>query len=280
MRSRYKDITETPPQQVYNRCGGVFPYWQPGIFSAGTDRKGVKIMKRQFKNITAISLKKNSLLFCTCVVCIILISGALTGCSAMKDDQANDNNADTAKEAESIEETAPDFALTDSGKSFLEKMCRQLPDFSDEMDMDEEFWKSFIFFGYTSSVGETVRVYREDMGFDETERKVSEEEVSQYAQLAFGRELPDIKPVLADMAEGQTALYYEDGYYYIGVSDFPDLQYVYENCEIYEDDDYTYALVTYTVNFEDTENVGTVTLRIRPADNENKFVITSKVTDM
>lgn len=267
---------------------------------------GKKIMKRRFKNILATSPKKNGLLLCICAVCITLISGMLIGCSAIKNDspeesaQTNqtainadsednaaiqagapdDSNADIQKEAEPVKKTMSGFELTENGKSFLKKMCRQLPDFSNETDMNEEFWKSFIFGGYTASEGETVTVYREDMGFDETERKVSAEEVSRYAKLVFGKELPDIKPTLADMTESQTALYYDGGYYYIGVSDFPDFQYVYGSCEVHEDNGNTYALVTYNVNFEDTENAGTVTMRISPADNENKFVITSKVTDM
>lgn len=118
------------------------------------------------------------------------------------------------------------------------------------------------------------------MGFDETERKVSAEEVSQYANLAFGKELPDIKPTLADRIDSQAGLYYDEGYYYISVSDFPDFQYIYDNCETHEDNGNIYAIVAFNVNFEDTENAGTVTMHISPAENENKFIITSKVTNI
>lgn len=178
-------------------------------------------------------------------------------------------------------EEEPVFELTENGKSFLEGMCMVLPDFSDEADMDEAFWNNFIFCGYTSSDGETVTVYREDIGFDETERKVEAEEVSKYAKLVLGKELPDIKPAFDDMTEGQTALYYDDGYYYIGCSDFACYMYVYDNCEVQEENGDTYALVTYHIyeDYEDaSESAGTVTMRICPADNENGFVITSKTT--
>lgn len=235
-------------------------------------------------------------MICICAVCITLISGTLIGCSdkpkepenntdpenttVIQTDTQKDSNTDIQNETEPEENTMQDFELTEEGKAFLEKMCRQLPDFSSEADMNDEFWKSFIFYGYTASAGETVSVYREDMGFEETERKVSAEEVSQYAELALGKELPDIRPALSDMTDSQTAMYYDDGDYYIGVSDFPAFQYVYESCEEHEDNGNPYALVTYNVNFEDQENVGTVTMRLNPADNENNFVITSKVTDL
>lgn len=237
---------------------------------------GEKIMKRRFTNILATSTKKSGLLLCVCAVCITLISGTLIGCS----DTPKDSNTNIQNETVSGEDSSTDFELTDEGKEFLENMCQYLPDFSGEADLDEEYWKSFIFYGYTASAGKTVSVYREDMGFEETQRKVSAEEVSQYAELALGRELPDIRPTLSDMTDSQTAMYYDEGYYYIGVSDFPAFQYVYESCEEHEDNGNPYALVTYNVNFEDQENVGTVTMRLSPADNENNFVITSKVTDL
>lgn len=242
------------------------------------------------------SPKKSGLLICICAVCITLISGTLIGCSdkpkepenntdpenttVIQTDTQKDSNTDIQNETEPEENTMQDFELTEEGKAFLEKMCRQLPDFSIEADMNDEFWKSFIFSGYTSSAGETVTVYREDMGFEETQRKVSLEEVSQYTELTLGKELPDIKPALSDMTDLQTALYYDEGYYYIGASDFGALQYVYESCDVHEDYGNPYALVTYNVYLRGTESVGTVTMRLNPADNENNFVITSKVTDL
>lgn len=233
-------------------------------------------MKRRFTNILTTSPKKSGLLLCKCAVSITLISGMLIGCS----DTSKDSSTDIKNETEPEENTMQDFELTEEGKAFLEKMCRQLPDFSGEADMNEEFWKSFIFSGYTSSLGETVTVYREDMGFEETQRKVSSEEVAQYTELTLGKELPDIKPALSDMTDWQTAFYYDGGYYYIGVSDFGALQYVYESCEVHEDNGNPYAIVTYNAYLPAADNVGTVTMRLSPADNVNNFVITSKVTDL
>lgn len=149
---------------------------------------GERIMKKRFTNILTASPKKSGLLICICAVCITLISGTLIGCSdkpkepenntdpenttVIQTDTQKDSNTDIQNETEPEENTMQDFELTEEGKAFLEKMCRQLPDFSSEADMNDQFWKSFIFSGYTSSAGETVTVYREDMGFEETQRKI------------------------------------------------------------------------------------------------------------
>jgi len=45
---------------------------------------GKKIMKKRFKNVLLKSNKKNGWLVCVCVVCLTLMSGAMVGCSAVK----------------------------------------------------------------------------------------------------------------------------------------------------------------------------------------------------
>lgn len=45
---------------------------------------GKKIMKKRFKNILLKSNKKNGWFICVCVVCLTLMSGAMIGCSAVK----------------------------------------------------------------------------------------------------------------------------------------------------------------------------------------------------
>lgn len=172
-----------------------------------------------------------------------------------------------------------EFVLSESGKGFLQTMCLTLPEFSGSEDMDEEFWKNFIFYGYTGEGDgslELVEVEREDLGFKELEVKVSREDVKERARLALGVELPDYKPAFGDMNKGQTACYYQDGYYYIGVSDFPYYRYTYKECTAAEDDS---ILVEYKVSFEDQEDAGTITFNLRPEENANGFVIIKKTAE-
>lgn len=185
------------------------------------------------------------------------------------------------KAARRSEEELTPFTLTDTGKDFLTNMCQVLVDFEGYASMDDEFWWNFLFYSYTgasSENAEMVQVPREDLGFDETAVKVSLEEVQAYTRLTLGTDLPDFKPAFEDMPVGQTSCFYRDGYYYIGVSDFPAYQYHFSDFTAYEERFETFAIATFTMDFEDETNVGTVTFHLYPADNENGFIIASKTT--
>lgn len=64
-------------------------------------------------------------------------------------------------------------------------------------------------------------------------------------KLAFGIELPDLKPSFEDMEKGQTSFYYKDGYYYIGVSDLPDYQYTFSESAADKENDANTMLLVY-----------------------------------
>lgn len=169
--------------------------------------------------------------------------------------------------------------LTDQGKTFLAQMCKELNDFNAQTTMDEKFYRDFLFNSYTGASSEsTETVYRENLGFEETVVKVSLQEAESHTKLVFGTELPDIKPSFKDMEEGQTSFYYQDGSYYIGVSDFPDYQYTFLEIRADEKSD-TDMIVKFNIDFEGESNVGEVSFTISPENNENGFVIRSKTTE-
>mgnify|MGYP006883337741 CR=1 FL=1 len=171
--------------------------------------------------------------------------------------------------------------LTDNGKAFLAQMCNELNDFNSRQAMDDKFWHDFLFNSYTGGTSENIvteQVYREDLGFDETVVKVSIQEAQEHVKLVFGIELPDFKPAFEDMEKGQTSFFYKDGNYYIGVSDMPDYQYTFSEC-VADKENASNTIVKYTIDFMGESNVGTVTLGISPENNENGFIIRSKVTE-
>ena len=189
----------------------------------------------------------------------------------------------------------PDIVLSDEQKLFLQEMCYYVPTFSGVLMMqDADFWKKFIFRSFTCVTmdasgiyrpvygeGEHIRVYREDLGFEESEFKISERYVQEYARLIFGVDMPEFKPAFEDMQEGQTALYYKDGYYYIGVSDFGEEEYRFRDLEVFRERYDTSALASYDIllhneNNGDYEVVGTVQFHLYYADNALGFVIASK----
>lgn len=178
-------------------------------------------------------------------------------------------------------EETTSVTLNDKGKLFLMQMCSELNDFNSGTTMDEKFWRDFLFNSYTGGTSEnavTEQVYREDLGFEETVVKVSLQEVQEHVKLVFGVDLPELKPSFEDMEKGQTAFYYKDGYYYIGVSGLPDYQYTFSEC-VADKENNTNTIVKYTINFMGENNVGTVTFSVLPENNANGFVIRSKNTE-
>ena len=172
-----------------------------------------------------------------------------------------------------------DFELTDDGKKFLEYICKTVNDFERTDEKDETFWRDFLFLAYTGlweDEAEIVKVPRADLGFDEPVVKVRLEEAQAYARLVFGEELPDLKPAFEEMKERQTSFFFADGCYYIGTSDFPDFQFHFDDCTVYEEEGSVYAVAQYGIDFEGASNVGTVRLTLVPAENENGFVLIEK----
>lgn len=232
-------------------------------------------------------MKKTYLfVFMTMVLC-------LTACGADKNNEtpkrsiaapeitADTTEIETPASKDNVLESQPQteeaFELTDQGKAFLMQMCKTLNDFDSQTTKDEAFWRNFLFYSYTGALegAETEQIHREDLGFDETVVKVSLQEAEAYAKLIFGADLPDTKPSFDIMEEGQTTCYYQDGYYYIGVSDFPDYQYAFAD---YEKSDNSIT-VRFTIDFEGESNVGTISFNIVPQANENGFIIASKTTE-
>lgn len=182
------------------------------------------------------------------------------------------------------------FVLSDQGKEFLQKMCYYMPDWSGSASLDEAFWKDFLFQSFTSPeltedgkamtvCGETeyAYIYRDGMDTSEGQVKISREAVETYVKLAMGYEMPEFTPAYEKMEPGQTALYYKDGYYYIGSSDFGAVGYTFRKWEPDMEAYPTLASVSFDAYIDEPEHViGTVTFRVYPADNENGFTIVAK----
>lgn len=218
----------------------------------------------------------------------------LSGCQNRPAEPDSENEADSRVEeivqpeadgrVEEVVQSGADsrVELTAEGKAFLMQMCGKMKDFNEQTVMDETFWRDFLFYFYTGAPAEAVEtelVYREDPGLEETVVKVSRQEAEERARLVFGAELPDLRPSFEEMEKGQAAFYYEDGCYYIGVSDFPDYQYAFSGTAPDEKSD-TDQIVTYSIGFMGENDAGTVSFAVSPADNAYGFVIRSKTTRM
>ncbi|MCH5342667.1 MAG: M56 family metallopeptidase [Acetatifactor sp.] len=275
---------------------------------------GEPAVKTRIKNV--LHVKKRGILFSVlAVICVASVAAGLVlrpsaeesmedNSSQMADDQdvfgGNTSETDDSLTlwddvfftAERVEQSGT--ALSEEQKMLLQAMCNYIPEFGGRSEMDEDFWRYFIFGSYTCvpvnengeyepiyGEGEHIWVYREDLGFEEGEFKIGEEYVREYARLLFGVDMPEFYPAFEDMSEGQTALYYQDGYYYIGDSDFGEPQYQFRDLEAAPGSQENSVYVNYDImmhNFDDgeLESVGTVRFGLSAADNTNGFVITSK----
>lgn len=229
-------------------------------------------------------MKKICLLLCTALLLCLAACGAdgeSSGTAENSSGPASEMTADVPEGnsggAGSAASEKEAFSLTRQGKDFLAELCRILGDFDAGTQKDEAFWRNFLFSSYTGlpEGAETEQIYREDLDTEETVVKVSLEEAEAYAKLVFGVDLPEVRPSFEEMEEGQTAFYYQNGFYYIGVSDFPDYRYSFADSV----ETGASILVRYTMDLEGERNVGAVSFTIVPEENENGFILTSKTTE-
>ena len=240
--------------------------------------------------------KKQSWGFAVVLVCLVLVLSVggvflFLNASGSKDapaaptgtEQLTQPSVQTESPAASTE--ADSITLSETGKAFLEKMCYFMPDWAGDDSLNDEFWRNFLFSSFTcpeitdsgtamtvcgeqelvtTSWGQAVKVSREDS-------------VIPYVRLALGREMPPYSPAVQDVSAGQTLFYFEDGFYYIGLSDFGDVGYSFRGCYPNSVDGATVIFDVYSGTPEDT--IGTVCFTLVPADNENGFTISSKSSD-
>lgn len=202
-----------------------------------------------------------------------------TTTAASEGSKANEASKESAgsKESKASNATRTEFKLTEKNKSFLQDMCQYLPGFTNPHNLDGSFWHDFLFLSYTckgEDQYEMVTVERKDLGSKEIQVKVSKAEVQAYVKQVLGLEMPAYEPTVKERKDGQTSMYYQDGYYYIGVSDFGDTMYQYKSTEIQKDD--TISVIYQITNPEGTD-LGTVEFLLLPETNENGFVITAKM---
>lgn len=172
------------------------------------------------------------------------------------------------------------YGLDEEDKEFLINLCWTVDDFAGPDEMDETFWRNFLFCTYASTWWrevESVSISRSDYSNGhEAVNKVSYEEVENYTQLVFGVEWPGIKPAHEDMSEEYAACYYEDGFYYIGICDPFDEWFDVTDCTM---DENNTIYVTIQRGLDGPDMMWTTTLTLKSADNENGFVLTAKQTE-
>ena len=240
--------------------------------------------------------KKQSWGFAVVLVCLVLVLSVggvflFLNVSGSKDTPAAPVGTEQLPQPSAQPESpvasteADSFTLSETGKAFLEKMCYFMPDWAGDDSLNDEFWRNFLFSSFTcpeiTDSGAAMTVCGEQelvtTSWGQAVKVSQDDSVVPYVHLALGREMPPYSPAIQDVSAGQTLFYFEDGFYYIGLSDFGDVGYAFRGCYPNSVDGATVIFDVYSGTPEDT--IGTVCFTLIPADNENGFTIAGKSSD-
>lgn len=240
--------------------------------------------------------QKQSWGFAVVLVCLVLVLSVggvflFLNASGSKDapaaptgtEQLTQPSVQTESPAASTE--ADSITLSETGKAFLEKMCYFMPNWAGDDSLNDEFWRNFLFSSFTcpeiTDSGAAMTVCGEQemvtTPWGQAVKVSREDSVVPYVRLALGREMPSYAPAIRDVSAGQTLFYFEDGYYYVGLSDFGDVGYAFRGYYPNSVDGATVIFDIYSGTPEDT--IGTVCFTLVPADNENGFTVAAKSSD-
>lgn len=255
-------------------------------------KKGGKCMTNEKK-----SARKQGWFVAAVLVCLVLVlsvGGVFLFLRASRSDAAPTTPEKTEQFtapgtlAASEEAGTDSFSLTEDGKAFLEKMCYYMPDWSGDASLNDTFWRDFLFNSFTcpeiTDSGAAMTVCGEQelvtTAWGQAVKVSREDSVIPYVHLAIGREMSDFAPSAQDMSAGQTLFYYEDGSYFIGLSDFGDVGYTFRGCYPNEQSPDMSASVIFDAYSGTPEDIiGSICFTVVPERNENGFIITQRSSD-
>lgn len=167
-----------------------------------------------------------------------------------------------------------------------------LPSWTTSELLDQAFWSQLLFMGFTSAntyvredrtqvaktaVGEAEVVTWDWGDYKERFIKISQEQAREYGKLVTGRTMPELNIHGFHNASDRVSPFYEDGFYYIAVSDFGGTWYRVKSVE-YEADGNAVALFDILEEGE-SSSIGEVRAVLAPADNLRGFTVVEKTTD-
>lgn len=200
--------------------------------------------ERRVRNIMS---KRRGRIFITFAVVLVAIVSAVTLMTVPRESQAQgDSPFDEALGSRTQGDSLSDEALGSQGEAsppegtifaglngevilskediaYLEKVCPWIPVFYSGQDLDETDWAYYIFGSYTSDFAkETVRRFSKQYGFETDFVKVSQEEVEEAVRQIFGKPLSEYGVTPQDISGKLEGVLFEEGSYYVSVSDSPD----------------------------------------------------------
>lgn len=191
--------------------------------------------------------------------------GPTAGNVGMGSDAVIVDNKDTAE---------VELQLDDEDIMMLENMNFYVPLFEDGAVRDEAFQKEILKYGFVDTVNGGERITLEDASGNKADGyKVAESVAVSYYKNLLGEELT-IKPEKPQNFGDETPVYYEDGYYYIGVMPAQGVGYMYHRTYQIEDTVYVAFIM-----FDDIDTYRDYVFALEWADNDNGFIVKAHYYD-
>lgn len=167
-----------------------------------------------------------------------------------------------------------ELMLDDEDIIKLENMNFYVPLFGADAAHDDAFQKEVLKYGFSDGVNGGEQVTLEDASGSQIDGyKVAESAAASYYKNLIGEELT-IKPEKPQSFGEETPVYYEDGYYYIGVMPGTGVGYMYHRT--YQKDNTVYVAF---YMFDDTDTYSDYVFALEWADNDNGFVVKAHYYD-
>lgn len=177
--------------------------------------------------------KRRGRILITCAVVLVAIVSAVTLMTVPGESQAQ-GDFPFAGALGSPEEASPpegtifaglngEVTLSKEDITYLQEICPRIPVFYSGQDLDVTAWAYYLFSSYTSDFDkETVRRFSPQYGFETDFVKVSQEEVEETVRQIFGKPLSEYGVTPQDIIKELEDGLFEEGSYYVSVSDSPD----------------------------------------------------------
>lgn len=186
--------------------------------------------------------KRRGRILITCAVVLVAIVSAVTLMTVPEESQAQ-GDSPFAGALGSPEEASPpegtifaglngEVTLSKEDITYLQEICPRIPVFDSGKDLDVAAWAYYLFSSYTSDFDkETVRRFSPQYGFETDFVKVSQEEVEETVRQIFGKPLWEYGVTPQDITKELEGILFEEGSYYVSVSDSPDYAFSLERIE-------------------------------------------------
>lgn len=263
----------------------------PAFGESNTERRVKNIMKKQKKNFLVLGFVLLLTVFCAAAFMTIPKTeendAAPTGSHTDNhgDGGYGNSNLLTNTSANINQNTANHVTFEIDVYSTIQNIFLSTPDFASEEDMDSAFWSAYLFSTFTNLSGKeaeeffgftTVTRSMEAYASDTAYYKIAADKLDETTIKLFGKAVSDQVSNPHALTDGSN-IFYEDGCYYVRISEFPDSSdYFFGSPILIPLDSGTNKMIFTKYQRDDDFSMTQVTLYLQPAETEFGYILIGK----